>query len=225
MYDRTGNLVCEISCEIGKKYNIQNGCTIYSKVMEDYLQKKYPDLQIIYSTTKELKTIEGIDKYSKNNLVIPSYTINHDMDILEKLKYPEHVELLCLEQGCYPNCPQREVHQDAVSHLGLNEYEEADKFNEMACPIMSAPYTNWYERYNDPAIYISIDQIRKDYLPLGFNKYKISGRGFTVSVLINNIESYLNYFIKPEYRDFIRIELLNLILPEESVPIGALNYI
>ena len=53
--------------------------------------------------------------------------------------------------------------------------------------------------------YVSIDDIRDVYLPLGINKFKISGRS---DHPVNIIENYVNYFVKPEYRDTVRNKLL-----------------
>lgn len=224
-YDHIGNQICELTSKIGQKYNVINGCVVYSEDLSNHIKEHFPDLQIIYSTTKELKTIENINKYSQNNLVVPSYTINHNMDLLKQLKYPQNIELLSVEQGCIPNCPNREIHQDCVSQLVLNEFDiTTSPFNDSKCPLLQEPYVNWYQWCNNPQIYISIDQIRQEYLPLGFNKFKIAGRGFSVGTLLNNVESFLNYLVKPEYQNFIRIELLNLVLGEQLVmPIGALN--
>ena len=225
VYDHNANQICELTCEVGQKYNIQNGCTIYDQNLEEYIRKTYPDLQIIYSTTKELSTVKEIDEYSEKGLVIPSYNLNHNMDILKQLKHPENIELLCVEQGCFANCPNREKHKDFVSKAVLNEIISMDELmNEVDCPLLDEPYINWYQWCNNPDVYISIDQIRTDYLSLGFNKFKIAGRGQTNWVLIDNIESYLNFFIKPKYQNFMRVELLNLTLGSEAmVPAGALN--
>ena len=55
--------------------------------------------------------------------------------------------------------------------------------------------------------YVSIDDIRNTYLPLGINKFKIGGRHDSK---VNLIENYVNYLVKPEYRDDIRNKLLNM---------------
>lgn len=226
IYDRNCNQICELTCEAGEKYNIQNGCIIYDEKLEEYIRKKYPSLKIIYSTTKELTDINEINQYCEKGLVIPSYNLNHNIEVLKQFKYPENIELLCVEQGCLPNCPHRGKHQDYVSKAILNELTSIDSpINEYNCPLLQEPYINWYQWCNNPEVYIPLNQIHQEYLPLGFNKFKIAGRGYTLGVLLNNIESYLNFLVKPQYQNFLRIELLNLILGEQTtIPVGAINF-
>ena len=90
-YDHIGNQICELSEEVGAEYGIQNGCTIYDENLAEYISKTYPTLKIIYSTTKELKTLKDINQYSTNNLLIPSYNVNHNMNLLKQLKNPQNI--------------------------------------------------------------------------------------------------------------------------------------
>lgn len=220
-YDRIGNLICEMSTELGEKYNITNKCNIYDENLAEYISKTYPNLQIIYSTTKELKTLEQINHYSQNNLTIPSYNINHDMVLLSQLKYPENIELLCIETGCIKNCPYRIVHQDHVSSTIMQIDEENPFDMDTQCPVKDH---NWYKSYNDPDVFISIEQIRNLYLPLKLNQFKISGRGPNMHNLFSNLESFLHFFVKPEYQGYIRIEVLEKTIYEQFTHVGALYY-
>ena len=209
-YDHVCNQICEITSEIGKTYGIKNSCTIYHDWLAEYISKTYPDLKIVYSTTKELQTVEQINKYSEKNTVIPSYNVNHNIELLKQLKYPQNIELLCIETGCNPKCKYRIEHQDHVSSsiLQINIPKECGhNFNEGMCP--SKLNKNWYSSYNNPSIYISFEQMKNIYLPLKINKFKISGRGPQFSHTINDIESYINFFVKPEYKDYMRLEILH----------------
>ena len=62
----------------------------------------------------------------------------------------------------------------------------------------------YYTDYTKRDYYISLEDIRNKYLPLGFNKFKISGRSNSIATRINTIEVYTKYFIKPEYQDEFR---------------------
>ena len=216
LYDRRCNQICELSEEIGEEHHIQNACTIYDEKLAEYISNKYPRLQIIYSTTKELKTVKEINSYSQKNLIIPSYTINHNINLLKQLQHPENIELLCIETGCMQNCPNRIIHQDEVSESiitfgKVHRNAEADD-----CPRKTGNL-NWYKTYNNPNVYISIDQIRQVYLPLGFNKFKISGRGKAVGYMLNNLESYIHYFVKPDSQNYIRLEFLTAFLNNKDI--------
>ena len=56
--------------------------------------------------------------------------------------------------------------------------------------------------------YISLERIRNEYLNKGFSKFKISGRQSDPRTVI---EHYVEYLIKPEYQDEIRLDLLNVL--------------
>ena len=53
--------------------------------------------------------------------------------------------------------------------------------------------------------FISTDLIYKQYVPLGFEHFKIEGR--TVHIL-DLIESYVYFLVKPEFKDQIRYVLI-----------------
>jgi len=55
---------------------------------------------------------------------------------------------------------------------------------------------------------VSYDSINEQYLPLGLNKFKISGRSEGPIFLS---EKYVRWLVKPEYRDEIRMNLLRSI--------------
>ena len=81
-------------------------------------------------------------------------------------------------------------------------YNESNVFN---CPW---PLNNFYENDHHKLPHrVDIENIRKNYLPLGIDKFKIMGRG---RPYWETIENYVNYFVKPEYKNEIRIELFRL---------------
>ena len=75
-----------------------------------------------------------------------------------------------------------------------------EQFN---CPIKQRMF--YYESIDNNPNNISIDEIRNTYLKLGFNKYKLSGRN---EPIVNVVERYVNYLVKPEYKDQVRNYLL-----------------
>ena len=52
--------------------------------------------------------------------------------------------------------------------------------------------------------FISIDDIREVYLPMGFTNFKIEGRSLGSAV---NLEFLLYYMVKPEYQLLVREEI------------------
>ena len=57
---------------------------------------------------------------------------------------------------------------------------------------------------NEDIQHISVNEIEKKYLPLGFSNFKIEGRGLGSAILLDFI---LYYMIKPEYHLKVREEI------------------
>ena len=202
LQDITGNQILKISDPIGKNYNIQNGVTVASIDLADYISKNYPNFQIIWSTTLEIKDINTINKLSENNLMVISYTLNKKWDILNQLKYPENIEILCNEEGCIDNCPNREDHYTQSCQWNMLEFVEP-----CCCPYAKNPTHYYYSEQFRRESYITLEEIREKYVPKGFNKFKVAGRGGGTE--INTIEAFVLYFIKPNHQNEARNILLN----------------
>ena len=203
--DITGNAILKITSELDT--DVPNGCTINSPDLFDYIKENYPKLYCVWSTTKEISDIDTINKLSKDNLLVLSYTFNNDFEQLSKLKYPENIEILCSEEGCVENCPQRNNHQLITSKLNMLDLSAHSICLNCPSRLTGTP-TYYYNSVSNRAYFISIDDIRTKYLPRGFNKFKISGRSGKDVSIINTIENYVMYFVKPEFKDEIRNKLL-----------------
>lgn len=195
LYDTFGNFILNISSKTG----IQTGITINSPLLKEYIEDKYPNsFYINWSATKCLDNIDEINELSENNLVIPSYQdINNKWDKIKKLKYPENIELL-VDEACHDDCPYKKTH-----YLSFNSYQLCRTNDFKKCVFIDNG--NYYDRRVNRKHNISINDIRENYLINNINKFKISGREETD---INLVETYVNYFVKPEYKDYIRNELL-----------------
>lgn len=197
LYDRLSNKILEISSNT----LIKTGININSELLKNYIEDKYPNIFYFnWSATKCLKDIDEINHLSCNNLVIPSYqSINNNFEIINNLLYPNNIEFI-VDECCFDKCPFYTSHYKKFNkeQLYINDYDAE------ICRCQQSP--NYYERRTNRKHNISIDLIREKYLPLGFNKFKITGRE---EFPFNLIESYVNYFVKKEYRDFIRNSLLS----------------
>ena len=174
-----------------------NGVNTSSDILADYIRKNYPNLYLINSTTRPIKSIEDINKMSEDTLTVPPYTINNT-DAIDELTHPENIELLCCE-ACIDNCPNRKNHYDCISKAQM--FEPSDPFR---CPH-GCEYYYYYDLIPNRKHHISVEDIEAMYLPRRINKFKISGRNDNA---INVIERFVNYFAKPEYRDQVRNMLL-----------------
>lgn len=204
--DITGNAICKLTSKASSE--VANGCTVNSADLVNYIKKTYPKLYVVWSTTKELSDVDAINELSKGQLTVISYTYNNDFDRLKQLKHSENIEILCVEEGCIPNCPTRNARQTYVSKYNLLDFNPGTQFFPPPCLSHTSGSTYFYSHIYNRSWYISIDDIREKYLPLGFNKFKISGRSNNPLTVINSIENYVLYLVKPEYRDRVRNVLL-----------------
>lgn len=176
---------------------IRNGVNVNQPILADYISKNYPDFYLLWSTTKGINSIEETNKLSEDRITVPYYGLNNTV-ALEQLTHPENIEIL-VSEACIENCPKRFDHYKSIGKLQLLEPSEG-----FQCPYGCEQYF-YYDTPVKRDHYVNIDDIREVYLPLGINKFKISGRQ---DHPVNLIENYVNYFAKPEYRDNVRNKLL-----------------
>lgn len=203
--DKTFNTILNISKEIGEKYKISNGVNIYHDFVKDYIEKNYPSIYTMYSTTIGIQTIDDINKYSENHILIPNQSVNKNFDLLSQLNNPQNIELLTADP-CKENCIYKKWHYQAVSQTQYLE-PPTDKLGTFKCPYNCEVNLYYYDHVTPKQHHITYDQMVNNYLPLGINKFKISGRGDN---FINVIERYVTLLIKPEYKDKVRNILLNI---------------
>lgn len=191
---------CNHILELARIYGlVPNGITVASPILKEYLTNNYPDFYQVVSTTLAKRDIDEINRLSENHIVVPYYGINNNFEELAKLEHPENIEIL-LGDLCIDNCPYRDEHYKTISKSQLYDYNIY-----YVCPNRNKLYKCYVDTMKTKH-YVTIDEIRKKYLPLGINKFKIAGRQDTFADLF---EKYVNYFAKPKYRDRVRNMLLN----------------
>ena len=197
VYDTIGNAILTATRD---NQSLRNGIIIANETMYNYIKENYPEFDIIYSTTMMIKDVDEINKYSEKHLIIPDYSINNDFEKLKKLEHPENIELLCNEE-CVENCKKRRVHYENNSLIQLKKDVEP-----LGCEnIGGLTYADIKKRRH----YISFENIEKNYIPLGINKFKIAGRS---SFILKTVESYVDFFAKPEFAEEVRYYLLAFLL-------------
>lgn len=178
---------------------IRNGVNVNKDILADHIQKNYPEFYLLWSTTKgdPKTTVEETNELSKDRITVLYYGLNNTT-ALEQLEHPENIEVL-VSEACIPYCPKRHEHYSSIGKSQLLLPSEPFR-----CPYGCEQYF-YYEVAAKRPHYVDMRDIREVYLPLGINKFKISGRADSP---INVIENYVNYFVKPEYRDDIRNKML-----------------
>lgn len=190
------NLINEMNFEI----------TIASDLLEQYIRNKYPNIPIISSTTKCILDIEELNNEIKKDykVVVMDFRKNADDVFLSQILNPEKIELL-LNEDCYCTCTQRTRHYRDISKNIILEDKMPD--TEIYC---MGKYKNIYDAMQQKETIRNKDLYVK-YQKMGFEHAKIRGRR---SDFYDVLESYMYYLIKDEFRDQIRLEILQSGLKE-----------
>ncbi|MCM1506353.1 MAG: hypothetical protein NC177_04350 [Ruminococcus flavefaciens] len=203
--EHLGDSYCNMIMQLAN--NGMNEVIVVSDILEKYIREMYPNYKITSSMCKGITDPKKLHEELKKdyNLVTVDYDLNNKWDILESLPNKEKCEFL-LNSSCFPNCPKRSREYETVGqhHIELNRYLGSDrsqpfKMTEALDEFLSCPDTSRtpFETRKLPH-HISPDSIWNDYIPKGFNQFKIEGRG---AGKLRMIEDYMYYLIKPEYRD------------------------
>lgn len=180
----------------------ENGVIVHSELLLQYLKSHYPQLYLISSTTKVLTDFEALKKEADREdfrYVVPDFRLNKAYEKLNTLteSQKDKVEFLCNE-CCYFGCKDRKECYEAVSHRNLGE--EPD----FSCTSPGAEEGYRFSKVMKNPGFISVGDIQKIYLPMGFSNYKIEGRGLGSALVL---EFLLYYMTKPEYQLQVREEI------------------
>ena len=196
---------CNHLCSFFDDKDIKNGIIVYSDLLLNYLTNKYKNFYYVSSTTKVLTNFNDfINELNREefSFVVPDFRLNKTFNKLSKLSTNQKnkVEFLCNE-CCYVGCKDREECYKNVSrkNLGLDTNENICKAPNLDCGY------SFSKAMKNPS-FISIEDINNIYMPLGFNNFKIEGRGLGNALLF---EFILYYMTKPEYHINVR-EMLYL---------------
>lgn len=182
---------------------VKNGVIVHSDLLLEYIKLNYPHLYFVSSTTKVLTSFwEFKNEVEREdfNYVVPDFRLNKAFNQLDTLSdvQKDKVEFLCNE-CCWFGCNDRKNCYENVSRKNLGE----------SCPdhICTAPDANEGYRFSkameNPG-FISVDDIKNVYLPMGFSNFKIEGRGLGSALIL---EFLLYYMTKPEYQLLVREEI------------------
>lgn len=197
LQDRKCNELCAL---LEKNNKPQNGVIIHSDLLSYYLQKNYPGLYLVSSTTKVLTNfsdfLQEIDR-EEFRYVVPDFRLNKKFDQLNQMntQQKEKVEFLCNE-CCWFGCKDRKRCYETVSRKNLGE-----NCPEHHCAAPDAEEGYRFSKAMKNPGFISIEDIQNVYLPMGFSNFKIEGRGLGSALVL---EFLLYYMVKPEYQIHIR---------------------
>lgn len=194
---------CNHLCRIFDNKN--NGIIIYSDLLLEYIKNHYSNFYFVSTTTKVLtKFNDFVNELDNENFkyVVPDFRLNKEFEKLNNLSDIEKdkVEFLCNE-CCDIACSKRKLCYENVSKkmLGIDTVD-----NICTAKDLGKGYS-FSKAFNNPS-FISLDDIKNIYMPMGFCNFKIEGRGLGSALLL---EFILYYMTKVQYQINVR-ELLYL---------------
>lgn len=178
----------------------ENGVIVSSDLLVDYLRAHYPKLYLVSSTTKVLTDSTDLRHELARpefRFVVPDFRLNKALQPLAELpqEAKDKVEFLCNE-CCWFGCRDRKACYEAVSRIALGI---PGPEHHCAAPHAAEGY-RFSKAMENPG-FISIDDIRNSYLPMGFSQFKIEGRGLGSALIL---EFLLYYLTRPEYQIHVR---------------------
>ncbi len=197
---------CNELCRLFQSAKIPAGVIVHSDLLVEYLKSEYPDLYLISSTTKVLTDFEDLRAELTNpdfKYVVPDFRLNKNFDKLVSLSQEEKdkVEFLCNE-CCDINCQSRKACYENVSRKNLATTGEKIPDHKCTSPSGQGGY-KFSKAMKNPA-FISIEDIQKTYLPMGFTNFKLEGRGLGSALIL---EFILYYMIKPQHQLEVREDI------------------
>ena len=179
--------------------NGKNQVLVNTKVLEDYLRRKYPHFAYISSTTKRITGFDELQAELAKDylLVVLDYDLNHNEKVLKALEpQAEKIEIL-VDEICFPGCPRRKEHYADESLRQLT----FDRGGSFKCHNM-AQKPDFKECMKRPG-FISREQLPA-YIERGYRNFKLVGRGLPIEMVK---DSYMYFLVKPEHEAFIRGKL------------------
>ena len=189
------------SCDVAAGGGLpQNGVIVHSDLLVEYLRENFPSLYLVSSTTKVLTDFSAFEAELQRpdfKYVVPDFRLNKAFDRLATLSQEakDKVEFLCNE-CCNINCPDRKACYENVSRKNLGENVADHK-----CRQPGAERGYRFSLAMKNPVFIGLQDILQNYLPLGFSNFKIEGRGLGSALLL---EFLLYYMTKPQHQLEVR---------------------
>ena len=184
--------------------NPKNAIIVHNALLESYLREKYPQFKVISSTTKCLNIEDTKKEFDNPNydLICLNYNLNNNWKFLDSFssKAISKCELLC-NAICPPGCPDRLEHYKRNGEFALNVGKPYKKL-----PSCFVYLTNDVsELTRTSSSYITPEQIFNEYVPRGFQYFKLEGRSLSD---LENVLNYAYYMIKPQHKDDFLLHML-----------------
>ena len=195
--DKKCNELCKM---FEHSHSPQSGVIVHSDLLLNYLQKNYPDLYLVSSTTKVLTDFQDfLTEVNREEFryVVSDFRLNKQFEKLDLMSQhqKDKVEFLCNE-CCWFGCKDRKTCYESVSRKNLGE-----AVPEFHCTSPDDGDGYRFSKAMENPGFISVDDIQNIYMPMGFSNFKIEGRGLGSALIL---EFLLYYMTKPEYQIHVR---------------------
>ncbi len=194
--DHLSDRRCNSLCSLFSSTRVPAGVIVHSDLLASYLQKNYPELYLVSSTTKVLTDFEDfVCELNRPDFryVVPDFRLNRDFERLGSLSQAQKdkVEFLCNE-CCSFDCRQRKACYENVSRLNLGL-----KVLPHQCKAEGGKEGYKFSLAMKNPAFIGLEDLISKYCCLGFSNFKIEGRGLGSAMIL---EFLLYYLTKPEYQ-------------------------
>ncbi len=187
-----------------------NKLRVASGVLMFFINKHYPDFNILASTSLEYKTIQEyknfIDFHPELKQIVPCHDLNKNFQILSfvKKKYPNIEIELMVNEGCLRGCPNRNMHE-------MTDYNIEGNITGTYCTsFCTSQFGNYPFQSFVMGSHIYPYEI-EEYGKIGINNFKFVGR--------DGYRDNFQYFIK-SFTDYLKgIDNIN------NIKNTSLNYI
>ena len=182
--DSRANLLLKIASDVSE----ENCVIVSSDLLADYIRATYPKIKLISSVIKPVyehpKYDETPDYYNnlckKYDKVVVRPEFYPDRSFMKKLKSKKQIEIMP-NLGCFRKCPLAKMHYDYTVKWDRGEDTKYKRFCHVAMNDIKSVYkTN----------IISNEDI-DDLIKLGFENFKLKGRGGSDQQVMEFIGSYI----------------------------------
>ena len=215
--------------------------TIGLPYLIDLVRKRFPRLKVKVSTTARVNTVRKALQYEDMGVeeIIVDEHINREFKTLEAIRKAVKCNLeLIVNNICLWQCPYNYEHVNHDGHAS-REGEEEDY-----CYLQYPGYLCLYRKLTDPVELLKSPWIRPEDIPhyeaIGYEHFKITERFKKTSLLLEHVKAYenrrydgnlldlftlprkgaftpvhLDYFIKPEHVNIMKISELEKVFDLE----------
>ena len=173
---------------------------VWSDALADYIRDRY-HLRCILSTTRALKNVEELNEMlGRYDMVVLDYNRNKDDEFLKQVSDTTRLEVMPNEM-CMGGCPFRQEHYE---HESLAQLEGRN--NELFGCRWKREGPGFTKRFDTSPVMLSNAGVRRMNQEYGITDFKIVGR---INSIGTNLESYLYYLVRPQYRSAVCKMLVN----------------